>query len=141
MRIYSYLAQSLLILSVLGCAAPATKLGSANAQYPAWVLNPDKPGFESVVGSAPVQDWGGRAAQYRVAEMQARKQLAQMLRVNVKSTNRLHEELRAGKFSSEADIETQVSTKVELSLESARVIEEWVDPQDGILYIWMVTSK
>ena len=130
-----------MLLSVLGCAAPTAQTGLAASRMPAWVLNPDKPGYESVVASAPVQDWGGRAAQYRVAEMQARKQLAQTVRVNVRSTNRLHEETRAGQHTREADVETQLSSKVELSLESARVIEEWVDPQDGILYIWLVTAK
>lgn len=103
------------------------------------MLNPDKPGYVSVIGSAPKQDWGGHAAQYRVAEMKARQELAQMVRVRVESTNRYATEDRGGKVSRGADVETKLQSSVDLSLESARVIEEWTDPQSGELYIWLVT--
>ncbi len=103
------------------------------------MLNPDKPGYQSVVASAPRQDWGGHAAQYRVAEMKARQELAQMVRVRVESTNRYETEDRAGKVGRSADVETRLQSSVDLSLEAARVIEEWTDPQSGELYIWLVT--
>jgi hypothetical protein len=105
------------------------------------VLNPEKAGFVSVVGSAPKQDWGGHAAQYRVAEMKARQELAQMVRVRVESTNRYSTEDRAGAVSRNADVETRLQSSVDLSLESARVIEEWTDPQNGDLYIWLITKN
>jgi hypothetical protein len=140
-----FLHISLLSLLLLGCVKTGVQSGmgaqQAGSALPAWILNPDKPGFQSVVGSAAVQDWGGRAAQYRVAEMKARQELAHMIRVQVKSTNRLQEELRDGKLTRDADIETQLQSSVEMSLASARVIEEWIDPQSGVLYIWMITSK
>src|SRR5512146_74659 len=128
-------------LLLLGCAGGGSKTGGAQpvSGAPSWVLNPDKPGYVSVVGSAPKQDWGGRAAQYRVAEMKARQELAQMVRVRVESTNRYATEDRAGKVSRGADVETKLQSSVDLSLESARVIEEWTDPQSGELYIWLVT--
>jgi hypothetical protein len=102
-------------------------------------VNPDKQGYQSVVASAPKQDWGGHAAQYRVAEMKARQELAQMVRVRVESTNRYATEDRAGKVGRSADVETRLQSSVDLSLEAARVIEEWTDPQSGELYIWLVT--
>ena len=94
-----------------------------------------------MVGSAPKQDWGGREAQYRVALMKARQELAQMVRVQVESTTRSEIEERAGKVSRDADIETRLQSSVALSLENARVIEEWVDPQSGELYLWLVTPR
>jgi hypothetical protein len=130
-------------LLLQGCAGASPKAAGEHvaAGAPAWVLNPDKPGYVSVVGSAPKQDWGGRAAQYRVAEMKARQELAQMVRVQVESANRYATEERAGKVSRSADVETKLQSSVDLSLESARVIEEWTDPQSGELYIWLVTPR
>ncbi len=135
-----YLAAALLLL---GCAGSGSKPGSPNvgAGSPAWILNPDKPGYQGVVGSAPKQDWGGREAQRRVALMKARQELAQMVRVQVESTTRSQVEEHAGKVSRDSDIETRLQSSVALSLDQARVIEEWVDPQSGELYLWLVTPK
>lgn len=130
-------------LLLIGCAGVGSKAASEKqvSGLPSWVLNPDKPGFQSVVGSAPKQDWGGHAAQYRVAEMKARQELAQMVRVRVESTNKYATEDRAGKVSRNADVETKLQSSVELSLESAKVIEEWTDPKSGDLYIWLITPN
>lgn len=134
------LAASMLLL---GCADSASKPGSANAGAgsPAWILNPGKPGYQGVVGSAPKQDWGGREAQRRVALMKARQELAQMVRVQVESTTRSQVVERAGKVSRDSDFETRLQSSVALSLDQARVIEEWVDPQSGELYLWLVTPR
>lgn len=124
---------------LLGCSGMVPQNASESLrEEPAWIANPDKPGFQSVVGSAPKQSWGGHAAQYRVAEMKARQELAQMARLQVESTNRVLIEDRAGKVIRNADVETRLRSSVELDLEAARVIEEWTDPQNGELYIWMV---
>lgn len=141
LRIFlTYLIAALLLP---GCAGTSQKSGGTNvgAGSPAWILNPDKPGYQGVVGSAPKQDWGGREAQYRVALMKARQELAQMVRVQVESTTRSQVEDRAGKVSRDSDIETRLQSSVALSLEQARVIEEWVDPRSGELYLWLVTPK
>lgn len=126
-----------------GCAGQVSKSGGSNvgAGSPAWILNPDKPGYQGVVGSAPKQDWGGREAQYRVALMKARQELAQMVRVQVESTTRSRIEERAGKVSRDSDFEAKLQSNVSLSLDQARVIEEWVDPQSGELYLWLVTPR
>ncbi len=136
------LALSLMaVLYFSGCAGAGPKAANEKvvSGAPAWVLNPDKPGFTSVVVSAPKQDWGGHAAQYRVAEMKARQELAQMVRVRVESANRYATVERAGKVSRNADVETKLQSSVDLSLEAARVAEEWIDPQSGELYLWLVT--
>lgn len=126
---------------LLGCSGAGPKADNAQlvSGAPSWVLNPDKPGYQSIVASAPKQDWGGHAAQYRVAEMKARQELAQMVRVRVESASRYATEDRAGKVGRSSDVETRLQSSVDLSLEAARVIEEWTDPQSGELYIWLVT--
>ena len=129
----------LLFFCVLLAALPLA--WGAERGMPAWVLNPEKAGYVSVVGAAPKQDWGGRDAQYRVALMKARQELAQMVRVQVKSTSQSSMEQREGKVTSEADVEISVQSRVDLSLDAARVVEEWADPQSGELYIWLVTPK
>lgn len=144
MKLARIAAGSILALLMLGCAGHGANHEGEFKQavdVPAWVLNPDKPGFVSVVGSAPKQDWGGRQAQYRVAEMKARQELAQMVRVRVESTNRFSVEERSGEVNRSADIETRMQSSVDLSLDSAQVIEEWTDPKNGNLYIWLVTPN
>lgn len=134
----------LFLFCVLLAALPlawGAERGMPATGMPAWVLNPEKAGYVSVVGAAPKQDWGGRDAQYRVAQMKARQELAQMVRVQVKSTSQSSMEQREGKVTGEADIEISVQSRVDLSLDAARVVEEWVDPKTGELYIWLVTPK
>ena len=73
--------------------------------------------------------------------MKARQELAQMVRVQVESTNRSQTEERAGKVSRDSDIETRLQSSLGISLDEARVIEEWVDPQSGEFYLWLVTPN
>ncbi|MDP2805125.1 MAG: LPP20 family lipoprotein [Gallionellaceae bacterium] len=108
---------------------------------PSWVLNPEKAGFISVVGAAPQQDWGGRDAQFRVALKKAHQELAQMVRVQVQSSSRFKSETSKAGLTQDADVETRLQSNVGLSLDAARVIEEWTDPQSGVLYIWLVTPN
>jgi hypothetical protein len=111
------------------------------ASSPAWVLNPEKVGFISVVGAAPVQDWGGRDAQFRVALTKAHQELAQMIRVQVKSSSRFKAEVSKAGLTQEGDIQTRLESHVGLQLDTARVIEEWTDPQSGMLYLWVATPN
>jgi len=144
MKLSRIAAGCILALLMLGCTGTGTNHEDGFGQIdgsPAWILNPDKPGFISVVGFAPKQDWGGRQAQYRVAEMKARQELAQMVRLRVESTNQYAVEERAGNVTRSADIETRLQSSVDLSLESARVIQEWTDPKNDNLYIWLVTPN
>lgn len=127
-------------LALGGCTGSA-KRGAAAKAYPAWVLNPGTPGHIGVVGSAPRQDMGGRDAQYRVAMLKARQELAQMIRVHVASTTRSQVEARGGTVSREMDVETRLRSTEALSLDRARVVDEWVDPENGELYIHLVTPK
>ena len=124
-----------------GCAGSSSKSAKATKTYPAWFLNPDTPGHIGVIGSAPKQDMGGRDAQYRVAMLKARQELAQMIRVHVASTTRSQVEDRGGRVSRDLEVETRLRSTEALSLDRARVVNEWVDPETGELYIHLVTPK
>ena len=139
-RILLILSSSILIF---GCASP--KGGDADhdaaASYPVWITNPEKPGYLSVVGAAPKQEWGGYQAQYRVAMLKARQELAQIVRVHIDSTSRFSVVDNAGEIRRDSDIQTTLRSDTELSLEAAVVIEEWVDPNTGELFIWLATPR
>lgn len=125
-------------------AAPPWAWGAeqlAPSQPPAWIHSPDKPGYLSVVGSAQKQEWGGRDAQYRVALMKARQELAQIIRTQVSSSSQVKTEERDGKVTRDVDIELKLQSSVDMQLDAARVIEEWSDPQTGNLYIWLTTPN
>ncbi len=126
-------------LGAAGCAGGGAK--RATKAYPPWVLNPDHPGHIGVVGSAPKQDMGGNEAQYRVAMLKARQELAQMIRVHVATTSRTKIEDRGGQVTRDLDMQTQLRSIESLSLERARVINEWRDPETGELYLFLVTPR
>jgi hypothetical protein len=130
-------------LLLAGCAGPGSKAGRGSdaSRYPAWVLNPDKPGYVSVVASAPKQDFGGNQAQYRVALIKARQELAQMIRVQVESTSHARIEERNGKATHSYEQEDRLRSQASMRLDQAQVLEEWTDPKTGDLYIWLVTPK
>jgi uncharacterized lipoprotein YajG len=128
-------------LLLAGCAGTSSKTAKPNKVYPAWVINPDYPGHIGVVGSAPRQDMGGQDAQHRVAMLKARQELAQMIRVHVESTTRSEVEDRGGRVSRDLEVQTRLRSTEALSLERARVVDEWVDPETGELYIHLVTPS
>lgn len=129
------------LLATVSCthATDRPETVAATPVPPGWIQNPDKPGYLSVVGSAKRQEWGGRDAQYRVAQMKARQALAQIVQTRVSSSLQMSTEQSGGRITRDVDAELRLSSSVELQLDSARVIEEWNDPQTGTLYIWLVT--
>jgi len=73
--------------------------------------------------------------------LKARQELAQMIRVHVASTTRSQVEDRGGQVTRNVEMDTRLQSTVTLSLGRARVIDEWVDPETGELYIHLVTPK
>lgn len=134
----SLVVAGLLITS--GCAGLGSKPVDS-ARYPSWVLNPEKPGHISVVASAPKQDFGGNQAQYRVALIKARQELAQMVRVQVESSSEARIEDRSGKATHSYEQQDRLRSQASMRLDKAQVIEEWTDPKTGDLYIWLVTPQ
>jgi len=131
------------LLVVAACATGCGTTGPAKPAklYPAWVVNPDLPGYTGVIGAAPPQDMGGRDAQYRVAMLKARQELARMIRVQVEARTTTSIEQRGGQATQDYDSEMRLRASQALQLDRARVVDEWVDPETGELYIHLVTPK
>jgi hypothetical protein len=120
-----------LLFLLVGCqTAPVSKL-SANAA-PSWVVSPERSGFISVVGYAPQQPDGNESAQYKVALMKARQELAQMVRVRIQ--NKTEQTLidDNGKVSSTGNSATQLSTKAAIRMNAAEVNAQWIDDKGGL---------
>ncbi len=125
---------------VTGCGSTAP--AKPAKVYPAWVMNPDLPGYTGVIGSAPPQDMGGRDAQYRVAMLKARQELARMIRVQVEAKTTTRVEQRNGQQATqEYDSEMRLRASEALQLDRARVADEWVDSETGELYLHLITPK
>ena len=125
---------------IAGCAQ-TQPVSQAPTAYPAWVLNPDKPGYIGAVGAAPRQEHGGREAQFRVAQLKSYQVLAQMQRAHVSSTNQTFIEERGDKVLRNDRITTKLNSEVALGAGDVKVLEEWVDPKTGELYLWVVVPK
>lgn len=132
-------ASLLVAVCATGCGSPAP--AKPAKVYPAWVLNPDLPGYTGVIGAAPPQDMGGRDAQYRVATLKARQELARMIRVQVEARTTTRIEERRGQATQDYDSEMRLRANEALQLDRARVVDEWVDPETGELYLHLITPK
>lgn len=136
MRLLALAAATLLVAA---CATGGARPAKPAKVYPAWVLNPDLPGYTGVIGAAPPQDMGGRDAQYRVAMLKARQELARMIRVQVEARTTTRIEERRGQTTQDYDSEMRLRSNEALQLDRARVVDEWVDPETGELYLHLVT--
>jgi len=121
----------LLLNFLVSCqSAPVSKVSSNVA--PNWVSSPERTGFISVVGYAPRQPEGNESAQYKVAMMKARQELAQMVRVRIQ--NKTEQTLidDNGAVSSSSSVATQLSTKAAIRMNGAEVNAQWVDDNGGL---------
>lgn len=107
----------------------------ASSIKPEWLISPERAGTISMVGYAPRQADNNESAQYKVAVMKARQELAQMVRVRVQSQSELAVTDNNGTVSATANQATRLTSKAALRLNDARVTRQWTDPADGGLYL------
>lgn len=124
----------LFVLLLTGCQSNST-LHTATDSKPGWVVSPERSGYISVVGYAPLPADSNEAAQYKVAMMKARQELAQMVRVRVQ--NKIEKTVvdDNGAVSSTANSATRLSSKAAIRMSDAQVAEQWIDPSNGGLYL------
>jgi LPP20 lipoprotein len=122
------------ILLLGACSSTPVEMKPADTM-PHWVLAPERPGYISVVGYAPKQPVGGQEAQYRVAVMKARQELAQIVNVRVQNTLSQSVKESGGKVNSDASSVTTLRSKAALRLGQAEVTAQWRDPADDGLYL------
>lgn len=108
---------------------------------PDWIMSPERSGYISVVGSAPKQISGDIDAQRRVALMKARQQLGQIVRVRVEHTLQQEQQEKNGKFIQSVDSSTRLSSQATLNLNHAKVSAQWIDPENGDLYLLLTLPE
>jgi hypothetical protein len=127
----------LFALMLAGCnTTPSTQDGAV--KMPGWYENPSYPGYIGVTASAPPQSMGGLEGQRRAALLIARAEMARMQSVQVQSLS-LTSTTTTGSgvtFSNE-DFRRAGSTQI-LQLNNVEVMDEWVHPETGELFLWLV---
>jgi hypothetical protein len=108
---------------------------------PNWIMSPERSGYISVVGSAPKQFNGNLEAQRLVAVMRARQQLGQIVRVRVENTIQQEVQIINGNVTQSADSSTRLSSQVTLHLNKAEVSDQWLDPENGDLYLLLTLPE
>lgn len=108
---------------------------------PFWIMSPERSGYISVVASAPKQVNGNVDAQRLVAVMRARQQLGQIVRVRVENTIQQETQIINGKVTQSADSTTRLSSQATLYLNKAEVSAQWLDPENGDLYLLLTLPE
>ncbi|MFH1897359.1 MAG: LPP20 family lipoprotein [Candidatus Desantisbacteria bacterium] len=107
--------------------------------YPIWVYQPNYGGVLGAVGIAKKQEKGGYAAQKRLAIVIAQAEIAKQIEVMVDTELQTEKTMinqdYYSKFSSLSRQETQQLIK------NAVVKDEWIQPETGELYVWVVIER
>ncbi len=105
---------------------------SCFAEPPTWVLNPDEAGFKyAIVGSAMPQKMGERA-QYKMAEMAARKEYFANKDTYIQTSQASHTD-STGKQNFESN--TYVNSSGLMSFSHFSRLNEWKDPETRELFL------
>lgn len=107
---------------------------------PHWVLSTPEhsdPNIISIITSATVQDFGGIEAQRRSALLRAKSEVSKIIRTHIEAV----EELKtvSSKNYNDHSYESSVREKSQnwLSFENLEIIEQWIDPASGELFLWL----
>lgn len=111
---------------------------------PVWFWEPNYDGYLGAVGiarknAAPQ----GYAGQKRLAKTLAQAELAKQIRVIVDTTANLERTQISNNVAAyySSKFTTESKHKAEEILEGAIIKDEFIDPQNGDLYIWLVIEK
>ncbi|MFH1096819.1 MAG: hypothetical protein V1749_04920 [Candidatus Desantisbacteria bacterium] len=114
-------------------------LAPTKDNYPIWVYQPNYGGVLGAVGIAKKQEKGGYVAQKRlaiiIAQAEIAKQIEVMVNTELQTEKTMINQDYYSKFSSLSRQETQQLIK------NAVVKDEWIHPETGDLYIWVVIAR
>lgn len=129
----------LVIAWVSACSTNITP--PAAPTLPAWYHEPNLPGYLGISVSAPVQTMGGLEAQRRVAMSKARAELGRITRLQVQSSQVIHESSHNNKTTTDMQTQTRLSSTATLDVSNMEIKAEWLDPSTHQLYIWVVLPE
>jgi hypothetical protein len=99
---------------------------------PEWIFNPDKAGYPlSIVGSAFPQKMGDRA-QYKQAELSARREFSANKSIYVKS---IQKEYTDSDNNSHFESNSYLNSSGLIDFSSLEKVKEWKDPKTGELFL------
>jgi hypothetical protein len=111
---------------------------SVLADEPKWVLNPEDAGYPlAIVGSALPQKMGERA-QYKMAELSARKEFAANKSVYIETIQKSYADNEGN-----TDFESRgyLNSGGLYNFSALNKVEEWKDPDSGELFLLYVLEK
>jgi hypothetical protein len=126
----------------LGSLKPKTKY-PLKGGLPVWFYTPVYDGYIGAVGIAPKQNRGGYSTQKRVARMQAQKNLAKQIKVLVNSdltVESLNVDRETVKYYRQK-VSSLTKEQVDQYLTGFKVMDEFIEPESGEYYMWMVLQR
>lgn len=111
---------------------------------PVWFYDPNYDGYFGAIGVARKSSTkGGYATQKRLAKTLAQAELSKQLKVFVDTELTTTKERILSKISESyrSTLETLSVHKSQELLDNAQIIDEWIDPNSGDLYVWLVLLK
>jgi hypothetical protein len=128
----------LILISVFIAACnTATVQNKSDVILPKWIEEPAYPGHVAITTSAQPQQMGGIDAQRRVAHMLARAEMARIKSSSVQSRSTTEITSSSSGVTINADDLRRISSIQALRLNDVKVIEEWIHPESGELYMWL----
>jgi hypothetical protein len=125
------------VLFLSGCNTVPVSQGG-DVDLPVWYDDPSLPGYVGVTASAPPQSIGGLEGQRRAALLIARAEMARMKSVQVQSLSQSSTTTTSsGVTFSNEDFRRVGSTQL-LQLNNVVVKDEWINPETGELFLWLV---
>lgn len=111
--------------------------------YPLWFYSPGHGGYLGAVGTAKIQKEGGYANQKRLALRIAQAELARQINVIVDTELTTEETVIdrgvAEEYRSKLGSLSKHDTKQ--LIKNAVIKDEWINPETGELYLWVVIEK
>jgi hypothetical protein len=109
--------------------------------YPVWFQNPNHDGYLGAVGIARRQPdlRAQKLAALRIAQAELAKELELIVNSEIVLEERLAEKGLSGEYSSSLRSVSRHDTSQ--LIKDSLVKDEWIDPQTGALYLWVVIEK
>ncbi len=132
------LTHPFLLLLFLSACSSGPAIQESRVELPFWYENPSYPGYIGVTASAMPQKIGGIEGQRRAALLMARAEMAKMKNVQVQSLSEtVTTTTNSGVRFSNEDYRRIGSTQA-LQLYNVVVKDEWIHPETGELFLWLV---
>ena len=110
------------------------------ASYPVWFYDPHQDGYLGAVGIAKKQEQGGYYQQKWLARIVAEQELTKQRRILINNICNSRKEIQLRneviiRYKSKINCKSEQYSKAILK---TTIKDEWIDPQTGDLYLWVV---